>query len=164
MSVGEQKSVLMVCLGNICRSPIAEAVFIDCLKKRGKREEWHVDSSAIIGYHTGKGPDSRAMGALKKYGIKDYQHRARVTSPDDFRKFDYIFGMDDQNIEDLQEIARKVPKTERKAEILMLGVQDVMAGKREVPDPYYESGSKQFDEVLQQCVKCCDAFLDKICK
>ncbi|KAF1758944.1 hypothetical protein GCK72_015404 [Caenorhabditis remanei] len=162
MSDGK-KSVLMVCLGNICRSPIAEAVFIDCLKKRGIEGAWLVDSSAIIGYHTGKGPDSRAMGALRKYGINDYQHRARVTTPDDIRRFDYIFGMDDSNIEDLREIEQKVPKSERRAEILMLGKQDPR-GKSEVPDPYYESGSAQFDEVLQQCVKCCEAFLDKILK
>ncbi|CAL2042297.1 unnamed protein product [Caenorhabditis brenneri] len=162
MSDGK-KSVLMVCLGNICRSPIAEAVFIDCLRKRGKEDEWHVDSSAIIGYHTGKGPDSRAMGALKKYGITDYKHKARVTSPNDIRQFDYIFGMDDSNIEDLREIEQKVPKEERHAQILMLGKQDPN-GKNEVPDPYYESGSKQFDEVLEQCVKCCEAFLDKVYK
>ncbi|ULT97811.1 hypothetical protein L5515_012650 [Caenorhabditis briggsae] len=156
-----KKSVLMVCLGNICRSPIAEAVFIDCLRKRGKEAEWHVDSSAIIGYHTGKGPDSRAMGALKKYGIKDYQHRARVTTLDDVRHFDYIFGMDDSNMSDLEDIASQVPQPERRAQLLMLGKQDPR-GKPEVPDPYYESGSAQFDEVLKQCVKCCDAFLDKV--
>lgn len=103
------------------------------------------------------------MGALRKYGINDYQHRARVTTADDIRRFDYIFGMDDSNIEDLREIEQKVPKSERRAEILMLGKQDPR-GKSEVPDPYYESGSKQFDEVLQQCVKCCEAFLNKLNK
>ncbi|CAI2350221.1 unnamed protein product [Caenorhabditis sp. 36 PRJEB53466] len=160
---GEKKSVLMVCLGNICRSPIAEAVFIDCLKKRGKENEWHVESSAIIGFHTGKPPDSRAMGALLKYGIRGYKHKARITTPNDIRTFDYIFGMDDENMTDLAEIAEKVPETERKSRILMLGEQDPN-GEREVPDPYYESGSAQFDEVLQQCVKCCEAFLDKYYK
>ncbi|EFP05262.1 hypothetical protein CRE_24866 [Caenorhabditis remanei] len=88
---------------------------------------------------------------------------SQLTTPDDIRRFDYIFGMDDSNIEDLREIEQKVPKSERRAEILMLGKQDPR-GNPEVPDPYYESGSAQFDEVLQQCVKCCDAFLDKIQK
>lgn len=83
------------------------------------------------------------------------------TSTADFKTFDYIFGMDDENISDLKNLQEKVTEKERKAEILMLGQQDP-DGEREVPDPYYGSGSSQFDDVLQQCVKCCDKFLDKI--
>ncbi|CAI5449475.1 unnamed protein product [Caenorhabditis angaria] len=135
----EKKSALFVCLGNICRSPIAEAVFIDCLEKRGKRDEWIVDSSAVIGYHTGKGPDHRAMETLKKFGISTYQHKARVTSTGDFKTFDYIFGMDDDNISDLQEIQR-LAGNESKAKLGLLGEFDPQ-GEREVPDPYYNSGS-----------------------
>uniref|UniRef100_A0A8R1HNK8 protein-tyrosine-phosphatase n=1 Tax=Caenorhabditis japonica TaxID=281687 RepID=A0A8R1HNK8_CAEJA len=69
--------------------------------------------------------------------------------------------MDDDNISDLKEIQKKVNSSDVRAEILMLGEQDPN-GEREVPDPYYGSGSSQFDDVLQQCKKACDAFLDKV--
>uniref|UniRef100_A0A0N4YJW7 LMWPc domain-containing protein n=1 Tax=Nippostrongylus brasiliensis TaxID=27835 RepID=A0A0N4YJW7_NIPBR len=125
-------------LGNICRSPIAEAVFLDIIKKRGVQDEWKVDSSAIIDFHTGKGPDRRAMSTLKKFGITDYQHRARVTSTADIREFDYIFGMDNSNISDLRDLEKQ---TEGKAKIELLGKYDP-EGHLIVPDPYYEAGDE----------------------
>lgn len=98
--MAEKKRVLMICLGmtfklileifydiiinviylltgNICRSPIAEAVFADYIAKNNLTDKWEVDSAALIGYHTGKSPDSRAMSTLKDKGIKNYSHRAR---------------------------------------------------------------------------------------
>ncbi|ETN72671.1 hypothetical protein NECAME_18724 [Necator americanus] len=59
---------------------------------------WIVDSAAIIDFHKGKSPDSRTLSTLKKFGITDYEHRARVTTTADIREFDYIFGMDNSNI------------------------------------------------------------------
>ena len=67
-------------LGNICRSPIAEAVFDDYIKKNGLSEKWEVQSAALIGYHTGKSPDKRAMTTLKESGIANYSHKARPVS------------------------------------------------------------------------------------
>ena len=67
----------MLPLGNICRSPIAEAVFDDYIKKNGLSNTWEVKSAALIGYHTGKSPDNRAMTTLKEKGITDYSHAAR---------------------------------------------------------------------------------------
>ena len=69
-------------LGNICRSPIAEAVFAKMIKEKGLEEKWEVDSAALIGYHTGKSPDHRARNALKDNGILDYKHKARPVSVD----------------------------------------------------------------------------------
>ncbi|VDM79079.1 unnamed protein product [Strongylus vulgaris] len=86
------------CKRNICRSPIAEAVFLDIIKKRGLSDQWYVESAAIIDYHSGKPPDPRAMKTLEKFGITDYKHKARVTTTADIRDFDYIFGMDNSNI------------------------------------------------------------------
>ena len=63
--------------GNICRSPIAEAVFSKIIKEKGLEDSWSVDSAALIGYHTGKGPDQRAIKVLKNKGINDYSHKAR---------------------------------------------------------------------------------------
>lgn len=67
-------------LGNICRSPIAEAVFANIVKEKGLQDSWGVDSAALIGYHTGKNPDSRARETLKEKGISDYSHKARPVS------------------------------------------------------------------------------------
>ncbi|EYB89170.1 hypothetical protein Y032_0235g3193 [Ancylostoma ceylanicum] len=128
---------------NICRSPIAEAVFLDIIKKRGISDQWKVESSAVIDFHTGKSPDRRAMETLKKFGITDYTHRARVTTIADFREFDYIFGMDNSNISDLESLAKE---TKGKAKIGLLGEYDP-EGHKIVPDPYYESGTAMFEQV-----------------
>ncbi|KAK6747153.1 hypothetical protein RB195_000398 [Necator americanus] len=143
---------------NICRSPIAEAVFLSIIKKRGISDQWIVDSAAIIDFHKGKSPDSRTLSTLKKFGITDYEHRARVTTTADIREFDYIFGMDNSNISDLEDLAKQ---TERKAKIGLLGEYDP-EGHKIVPDPYYESGDAMFEQVYHQCVRCCEAFLDSL--
>ncbi|KAK6052427.1 low molecular weight phosphotyrosine protein phosphatase [Cooperia oncophora] len=135
---------------NICRSPIAEAVFLDTIKKRGIRDEWIVDSSAIIDFHSGKPPDRRAIGILKKFGIIDYQHKARVTTTADLREFDYIFGMDNSNISDLKDLEKEEP--EAKAKIQLLGEFDP-EGNRIVPDPYYESGDAMFEQASLPSVR-----------
>lgn len=66
--------------GNICRSPIAEAVFAKYIKENGLQDNWEVDSAALVGYHTGKSPDPRAMKTLKAHGITNYSHKARTVS------------------------------------------------------------------------------------
>ncbi|KIH46159.1 hypothetical protein ANCDUO_23790 [Ancylostoma duodenale] len=104
---------------------------------------WKVESSAVIDFHTGKSPDRRAMDTLKKFGITDYSHRARVTTTADIREFDYIFGMDDSNISDLESLAKE---TKGKAKIGLLGEYDP-EGHKIVPDPYYESGTAMFEQV-----------------
>uniref|UniRef100_A0A914UP46 Low molecular weight phosphotyrosine protein phosphatase n=1 Tax=Plectus sambesii TaxID=2011161 RepID=A0A914UP46_9BILA len=156
----EKKSVLFICLGNICRSPIAEAVFIELLKERGLTDQWVVDSAAVINYHEGKGPEKRAVATLNSHGITDYHHRVRQVTKDDFSKFDYIFGMDDANISDLTELAQKA-KGAKKAHVSLLGLHDP-EGERIIPDPYYESGSAMFEQVYQQCVRSCAGFLDSL--
>ncbi|KJH44721.1 low molecular weight phosphotyrosine protein phosphatase [Dictyocaulus viviparus] len=153
-----KKSVLFVCLGNICRSPIAEAVFLDIIKKRGVYDQWTVDSAAIIAFHSGKPPDRRALSTLRKFGILDYEHRARVVTTNDICDFNYIFGMDDSNMDDLRELEKQ---TRGKAVIQLLGSYDPQ-GHRIVPDPYYESGDKMFEQVYHQCVRCCEAFLNSL--
>uniref|UniRef100_A0A914EKQ0 Low molecular weight phosphotyrosine protein phosphatase n=1 Tax=Acrobeloides nanus TaxID=290746 RepID=A0A914EKQ0_9BILA len=152
-----KKSVLFICLGNICRSPIAEAVFIDLLKQRGLTDQWIVDSAATAGYHVGKGPDKRAMATLNNHGNNNYVHRVRQITDEDFSKFDYIFGMDDMNISDLNRVARQA-KGSKKAKIELLGKYDP-EGLIEIPDPYYD-GTAMFEQVYQQCLRSCTGFLD----
>ncbi|KHJ92842.1 low molecular weight phosphotyrosine protein phosphatase [Oesophagostomum dentatum] len=146
-------------ISNICRSPIAEAVFLETIKKRGISDQWHVESAAMIDFHRGKSPDSRAMKTLKKFGITDYTHKARVTSTRDLLEFDYIFGMDDDNMSDLESLAKEVDEV--KAKISLLGEYDP-EGHKIVPDPFYEKGDAMFEQVYHQCVRCCEAFLDSL--
>lgn len=119
--------------GNICRSPIAEAVFIDEVKKAGEQANWDIDSAAIGAWHVGRDPDHRALSTMKKHNLA-YSNKARQIKAADFKKYDYIFGMDDENIEDLKE---RCPK-DGTAKILLLGDFDP-EGDRIIRDPYYVS-------------------------
>lgn len=83
--------------GNICRSPIAEAVFIDEVKKAGEESKWEIDSAAIGSWHVGRSPDSRAVATMKKHNLA-YNNKARQIKANDFKKYDYIFGMDEVSL------------------------------------------------------------------
>ncbi|GIX70036.1 low molecular weight phosphotyrosine protein phosphatase [Caerostris darwini] len=150
-----KKSALFVCLGNICRSPIAEAVFAHFVKERGLSDKWCIDSAATADYHTGKNPDKRARSCMEKHSI-EMNHRARPISAEDFKKFNYVFGMDENNIRDLKRLA---PRNST-AKIELLGDYDP-EGACIIRDPYYDDGDEGFEEVYQQCLRCCKAFLDK---
>ncbi|EFX79792.1 hypothetical protein DAPPUDRAFT_188255 [Daphnia pulex] len=153
-----KKSVLFVCLGNICRSPIAEAVFVKQLKAAGKYDDWIVDSAAIGSWHVGKNPDRRAISVLTKHQVPT-NHKARQVKKADFSEFDYIFGMDDDNIDDLKSMA----PASFKAKIEMLSRYDAdIDADRTIRDPYYDSGEEGFEKCYQQCVRCCTTFLQRI--
>lgn len=119
--------------GNICRSPIAEAVFIKIAEEKGVADKWEVDSAAIGSWHIGKSPDPRARAVLQERNIP-YNNKARQIKKDDYNKFDFIFGMDYENIDDLK--SRAPPNS--KAEILLLGDFDPK-GEKIIRDPYYVS-------------------------
>ncbi|KAG0726206.1 Low molecular weight phosphotyrosine protein phosphatase [Chionoecetes opilio] len=105
----EGKKVLFICLGNICRSPIAEAVFNHMVKERGLAG-WEVDSGAIGSWHVGLGPDRRAVTTMKKHDIH-MSHKARQLKKADFSHYDYIFGMDHDNITDIKDMGPKTYST-----------------------------------------------------
>ncbi|KAK2713517.1 low molecular weight phosphotyrosine protein phosphatase 1-like [Artemia franciscana] len=151
----DKKKVLFICLGNICRSPIAEAVFGHLVKEKGLDQKWEVDSAAIGDWHVGNRPDKRALKALGSYNLST-NHRARQIKTEDFNNFDYIFGMDEENIEDLETLAPQSPK----AKLLLLGEFDP-EGDRIIRDPYYDRDDKGFEKCYQQCIRCCSAFIDK---
>lgn len=119
-----------ICTGNTCRSPIAEAVLIDIVKKAGCQRDWEIDSAAIENWHVGNRPNARAVAVMEKYYLA-YDNRARQIITQDFYKFDYILGMDDYNIEDLNDIK----PNDATARIFLLGDFDP-EGERIIRDPY----------------------------
>lgn len=106
-------------------------MFIDAIAKAGVQDKWEVDSAAIGSWHVGRNPDSRAMGIMSKYNLM-YTNKARQIKKDDFKHYGYIFGMDDENISDLKEMAPR----DGTAKILLLGDFDP-EGDRIIRDPYY---------------------------
>ncbi len=126
--------VLFVCAGNICRSPMVEAVFRDLVTKEGLEDQFDIDSAGTGGWHTGEQAHSGTRAILKRENIS-YDGRARQVTRQDMDNFDYILAMDDENLSDLRRIT-SMPSAEVSmflADALFEGtVADV-----EVPDPYY---------------------------
>jgi low molecular weight phosphotyrosine protein phosphatase len=147
-------SVLFVCLGNICRSTMAEGVFRS-LTSFNDPSTAHpliarIDSCGTGAYHAGDNPDPRTMSVLKSHGITDYKHKARkVRVPQDFEEFDYVLGMDGMNMQDLKSmVRRKGVEGEGKAKLSLFGDYGGRKGE-EVEDPYY-GGGKGFEVAFEQ--------------
>jgi protein-tyrosine phosphatase len=134
-SEAEVASVLFVCLGNICRSPLAEAA----LKAEAERIglEVEVDSAGTGDWHLGHPPDPRAAAVAERNGIDISQRRARQVKPDDFHRFDHVIALDEQNLANLQ---RMRPEGARAELSLLLDHVDGRAGEP-VADPYYGDAS-----------------------
>lgn len=134
--------VLFVCLGNICRSPTAHGIFEKMVRDAGLEQQILVDSAGTGDWHIGRPPDNRAAAAALGRG-HDLSHlRARQVCPEDFRDFDYLLAMDEQNLWDLRALA--LPKFNG---YLGLFMEFGNSGLKEVPDPYY-GGAENFEHVL----------------
>ncbi|WP_133619324.1 low molecular weight protein-tyrosine-phosphatase [Hydromonas duriensis] len=126
--------VLFVCMGNICRSPVAQAVFTKKIEQAGLSDSIQVDSAGTHAYHAGQKPDSRSQHAAAFRGYSLMGQTARQVQPDDFENFDMILAMDWQNLRELQNMA---PLAHRhKIELVMRYAQN--SDDAEVPDPYYQ--------------------------
>ena len=148
--------ILFVCLGNICRSPTAEAVMRVLAREAGKAVE--VDSAGTGGWHVGEAADprSRKVAARRGYPI---DHRARQLSYDDFGRFDLIVAMDRQNLRDIQQLARGLAHVPR---IALFRSFDPTAGDgAEVPDPY-AGGPAGFEQVVDICERACRGLLETL--
>lgn len=148
--------VLMVCLGNICRSPMAEGILRHKAKERGLPIE--TDSAGTSHWHEGEAPDRRAIQNMREQGIDIADLRARPFHHTDFQEFDYIFAMDSSNYEDILSLARDDEERRRVRMIMNLvdGNENVS-----VPDPYY-GGPMQFQRVYDMLDQATEVFLKEI--
>lgn len=137
--------VLFVCLGNICRSPTAEAAFRHQVQAQGLTDQIGFDSCGTAAYHVGSAPDQRSQQAAANRGIKMADLRARAFELQDFDQFDLILAMDLDNLEFLQREAERYGKDAQQRVALFLDYTD--GPQREVPDPYY-GGPQGFERVL----------------
>ncbi|MDP3662048.1 MAG: low molecular weight protein-tyrosine-phosphatase [Nitrosomonas sp.] len=136
--------VLFVCMGNICRSPTADAVFRHLVKEAGVDHLIHVDSAGTHAYHIGNPPDHRAQNTALQRGYKMHDLRARAVQPNDFEEFDYILAMDKENLSLLQQ--RSPQQHINKIQLFMQYSTQVNPNV-EVPDPYF-GGHQGFELVL----------------
>ncbi|HTN93351.1 MAG TPA: low molecular weight protein-tyrosine-phosphatase [Gallionella sp.] len=150
-------SVVFVCMGNICRSPTAEAVFRHYVESAGLAGQISVESAGTHDYHIGDKPDSRAQRAAQQRGYDMSQLRGRQVEPEDFRRFDYVLAMDTANLEILQRIA---PQGSGSRLGLFLEYARHHA-EREVPDPYY-GGADGFERVLDMVEDAAQGLLEEI--
>lgn len=127
-----KQSILFVCLGNICRSPLAEGVFRAVLVERGVVDDFLIDSAGMGDWHAGQAPDLRAIAVAGANGLDISGQRARGIRQEDFRRFDLILGMDRKNIAELHDIS---PEAFRDKIHLFLDYAG--SGAQEVPDPYF---------------------------
>ena len=144
----------MVCLGNICRSPLAEGI----LSLKGKHLNLEVDSAGTAAYHIGKQPDIRSIEIANKYTIDLNQQRARQFSRADFDKFDIIYAMDTNNYTHLISLAST--ETERNKIRMILNEINPKA-YQSVPDPYY-GGENGFQDIYNMLDKACDKIIQNI--
>lgn len=148
-----QTSVLMVCLGNICRSPLAEGL----LKSKVDRESVLVDSAGTGGYHIGSEPDPRSIAVALKNNIDITDQRCRLFTRKDFASFDLIYAMDKSNYSDIVSLAEEASQLQK----VRLLLDEVDLGTQEVPDPYY-GGARGFELVFDMIDKACDAVAARI--
>lgn len=145
--------VLMVCLGNICRSPLAEGILETKCNEEGV--EWEVDSAGTSGWHNGELPDPRSISTAAKHGIDITNQRSRLFIKEDFDSFDLIMAMDSSNFQNIIKLA----ETEDQKNKVKLILNYVFPGEnRAVPDPYYNDG---FDHVYGLLDSACNRLIEE---
>ena len=147
--------VLFVCLGNICRSPMAEFVFKDMVNKRGLAEKFHIESAATSRQAIGEGIYYGTKDILKEQGIPFKERKARQMTKEDYNKFDFIFGMEEKNIINIMRIIEEDPQN--KVHRLL----DFLEKPRDIVDPWYYGN---FDSTYYDIEEGCNKFLEYLLK
>lgn len=147
--------ILMVCLGNICRSPLAEGILENKIKE--KKLNWTVDSAGTGSWHVGEKPDYRSIKTAKKFGITIENQRARVLRKADLDEFDWIFAMDSQNQRDILALCQT--QEQRNKVQLLLSFSNPSLGLN-VPDPYYDD--QAFEPVYYLLNNACNHLIQKL--
>ena len=149
--------VLFVCLGNICRSPLAEGVFRSLVQARELENRYFVDSAGTGAWHTGESPDQRSVEVARRNGVVLTGHARQLETPD-FEDFHYVIAMDRQNLLELRTLARS---QQGKAHLHLLRDFDPEPGDGQVPDPYY-GGPDGFERMYVMVNRACEALLDHL--
>ncbi len=147
MTAERKIGVIFVCTGNICRSPMAEAIFRHLVQEAGLTERFRIDSAGTGGWHTGERPHRGTMAILERNGVAVGDQRARQLVSADLSSFDYVIAMDREHMADMAQLNREAGPHAR----LLLDYAD-KPPTREVPDPYYNGNFAQvYDLVLNGC-------------
>lgn len=146
--------ILMVCLGNICRSPLAEGILASKLPK----DQFIVDSAGTGSWHIGRQPDSRSIEVAKKYQLDISLQKARQFSAKDFEDFDFIYAMDNSNYRDILDLASN---QEQKNKVQLILNELLPDENAEVPDPYY-GVANGFEVVYKMLNEACDIIAKKL--
>jgi protein-tyrosine phosphatase len=147
-------SILFICMGNICRSPLAEGIFAHLVDEAGVADRYTVDSAGTGGWHQGDRPDRRSIATAQNHGVDISRQRARQIKTEDFNDFDLILAMDRAN---MAELRRMAPQAEN---IRLFGDLALETGE-EIPDPYY-GGSNGFALVYARLFAGCRKLLDAL--
>lgn len=149
-------SVLFVCLGNICRSPLAEAVFRDQARKRGVEHRFRIGSAATSHWEVGNPPDPRTVRTARARGL-EVTGESRQIRPEDLHQWDYIIAMDAENLAEVQRLQRRVGGH---AQLFRLREWDLAPEAMDVPDPYVTAHRRGFEEVHDIVERSCARLLD----
>lgn len=148
--------VLFVCLGNICRSPLAEGIFRHRVNALGRGDEFVIDSASTSGWHDGKRSDPGSIEIAKKRGLDITDQRSRKLRDEDFDTFDWIIGMDDSNLENI-----RLVRAPRDGQLLKLGAFYAKEPHKNVPDPW-QQGEDAFAFVFDMISESTDALIEHI--
>ena len=150
--------VLFVCMGNICRSPLAQGVFEDLVRREGLEGEISVDSAGTHSYHVGKAPDPRAQESARRRGLDLSSQRARRVRPEDCGEFDYVLTMDEENYRAVAALCRQ-----GNAEVRPFLYYAPDRAETEVPDPFY-GGGEGFEHVMDLIEAASKGLLEEVKK
>ncbi len=156
MNAKPETTILFVCLGNICRSPLAEGVFRSVVADHGRAMSFQVDSAGTGAWHVGEAPDPRSVSIARRHGVDISAQRARQVVSGDFGRFDLILGMDRNNVETLRMRAPEAAQGK-----IHLFLDYAGGGALDIPDPYY-GGEDGFASVYHMIREASEALLAKL--